>query len=152
MAFDAGGDVGEARGSLPVQDRSGPAGDHEHWRAERRLGSGLYLHLTTRQAVDPATVAEWSASEEGHRFLTASSDAWHEASVAFSTDPAEARAAADCTAEFYTGASGPASTVTVLRRSLESARLDVGVQCQMMKAVMRIETSSPGKSTPSLAT
>jgi hypothetical protein len=56
---------------------------------------GLYLHLTTRQAVDPAKMAEWSASGEGHRFLTASSDAWHEASVAFSTDPAEARAAAD---------------------------------------------------------
>jgi len=44
---------------------------------------GLYLHLTTRQAVDPAKMAEWSASEEGHRFLTASSDAWYEASVAF---------------------------------------------------------------------
>jgi len=42
---------------------------------------GLYLHLTTGQAVDPARAAEWSASEEGHRFLTASSDAWYEASV-----------------------------------------------------------------------
>ena len=52
---------------------------------------GLYLYLTTRQAVNPVKVAEWSASEEGHRFLTASSDAWYEASVAFGTDPAEAR-------------------------------------------------------------
>lgn len=64
---------------------------------------GLYLHLITRQAVNPAKVAEWSASEEGHRFLTASSDAWYEASVAFGTDPAEARAAADRTTAFYTG-------------------------------------------------
>ena len=44
---------------------------------------GLTLHLTTRQAVDPATVAEWSASEQGHRFLTESSDAWYQARVAF---------------------------------------------------------------------
>jgi hypothetical protein len=53
--------------------------------------------------VDPATVAKWSASPEGHRFLTASSDAWYAASVAFGTDPAEARAAADRTTAFYTG-------------------------------------------------
>jgi uncharacterized protein YndB with AHSA1/START domain len=68
---------------------------------------GLYLHLTTRQAVDPAKVAEWSASEKGHRFLTASSDAWYEASVASGTDPAEARAAADRTTAFYTGTPDP---------------------------------------------
>lgn len=68
---------------------------------------GLYLHLTTRQAVDPARVAEWSASEEGHRFLTASSDAWYEASVAFGTEPAEARAAAGRTTAFYTGMPEP---------------------------------------------
>jgi hypothetical protein len=30
-------------------------------------------------------------------------DAWYEASVAFGTDPAEARAAADRTTAFYTG-------------------------------------------------
>jgi len=63
---------------------------------------GLYLHLTTKQAVDLAKAVEWSASEEGHRFLTASSDAWYEASVAFGTDPAAARAAADRTTAFYT--------------------------------------------------
>jgi len=43
---------------------------------------GLYLHLSTGRTVDPAMVAEWSGSEEGHRFLIASSDAWYEASVA----------------------------------------------------------------------
>jgi len=68
---------------------------------------GLYLHLTTAQAEDPAREAEWSASEEGHRVLTASSDAWYEASVAAGTDPAGARAAADRTTAFYTGAPEP---------------------------------------------
>ena len=68
---------------------------------------GLYLHLTTRRTVDPAAVAEWSASAEGRRFLAASSDAWYTASVAFGTDPAHARAAADRTTAFYTGAPEP---------------------------------------------
>jgi uncharacterized protein YndB with AHSA1/START domain len=67
---------------------------------------GLYLHLTTGQAVDPAEVAGWSASGEGIRFLTASSDAWRAASVASGTDPAAARAAADRTTAFYTGMTG----------------------------------------------
>jgi uncharacterized protein YndB with AHSA1/START domain len=64
---------------------------------------GLHQHLTIGQAVDPAKAAEWSASEDGRRFLAASSDAWYDASVASGTDPAEARAAADRTTAFYTG-------------------------------------------------
>jgi hypothetical protein len=68
---------------------------------------GLYLHLTTRQAVDPAAVAKWSGSDEGRQFLTASSEGWYEASVASGTDPAAARAAADRTTAFYTGMPGP---------------------------------------------
>lgn len=68
---------------------------------------GLYLHLTTRQAVDPAKAAGWPGSEEGRRFLTACSDAWYEASVAAGTGPAEARAAADRTTAFYTGTPEP---------------------------------------------
>jgi uncharacterized protein YndB with AHSA1/START domain len=69
---------------------------------------GLHLHLTTREAVDPAKMAEWSTSEEGQRFLIASSDAWCQASVASGTDPAQARAAADRTTAFYTGTSADA--------------------------------------------
>ena len=65
---------------------------------------GLYLHLTTRQAADPAKMAEWSASADGYRFLTASSDAWYEASVAFGTGPAQPRAAADRTTSGMVGA------------------------------------------------
>lgn len=41
--------------------------------------------------------------QDGRRFLTASSEAWYEASVASGTDPAQARAAADRTTAFYTG-------------------------------------------------
>ena len=64
---------------------------------------GLYSHLTRMEAVDPHQGAAWSASEEGRRFLAASSDAWCEANMAFGTDPAAARAAADRTTAFYTG-------------------------------------------------
>lgn len=72
---------------------------------------GLYLHLTSRRAVDRGRAAEWSASQEGLRFLTASSDAWYEASVAFGTDPAAARAAAGRTTAFYTAAPEPGAGV-----------------------------------------
>jgi uncharacterized protein YndB with AHSA1/START domain len=74
---------------------------------------GLHLHLTTGEAVDPAAVAAWSASADGHRFLSASSDAWYEASVASGTDPAQARAAADRTTAFYTGTAEPGTAEAV---------------------------------------
>ncbi|MFJ4776308.1 SRPBCC family protein [Streptomyces sp. NPDC088762] len=69
--------------------------------------TGLHLHLSSGRAVDPAEWDEWSATDEGRRYLTASSDGWYEASVAFGTDPAEARAAADRTTAFYTGEPEP---------------------------------------------
>ena len=65
---------------------------------------GLYLHLTTGRPVEPAEAAAWTRSEEGRQFLTASSEAWYAASVAAGADPAAARAAADRTTAFYTGA------------------------------------------------
>jgi uncharacterized protein YndB with AHSA1/START domain len=65
---------------------------------------GLYLHLTTGRPVVPAEVARWTLSADGRQFLTASSEAWYAASVAAGTDPAAARAAADRTTAFYTGA------------------------------------------------
>jgi hypothetical protein len=65
--------------------------------------AGLSLHLTTGKSLDPAEMAEWSASDEGRRFLTSSSDAWCEASVAAGAGRTEARAAADRTTAFYTG-------------------------------------------------
>jgi uncharacterized protein YndB with AHSA1/START domain len=51
---------------------------------------------------------ELRLTDEGNgRFLTASGDAWYEASVAFGTDPAAARAAADRATAFYTGTPNP---------------------------------------------
>jgi hypothetical protein len=64
----------------------------------------MHLHLTTGKAVDPGEMAEWSASQEGQRFMASSSDAWCEASVAYGTDRDAARACADRTTSFYAGA------------------------------------------------
>ncbi len=63
---------------------------------------GLAQHLATGAAVDPQEAQAWMMSEDGKRFVTLSSDAWYEASVAAGTDPAEARAAADRTTAAYT--------------------------------------------------
>jgi uncharacterized protein YndB with AHSA1/START domain len=66
---------------------------------------GLTLHLSSKQAVDPAEAAAWFASEEGKRFVTLSSERWGDADIAAGTDEAEARAAADRTTAAYTAAS-----------------------------------------------
>jgi uncharacterized protein YndB with AHSA1/START domain len=67
---------------------------------------GLLAYLATGEASDPALMAEFWASADGRGLLTVFSDAWGEASAAFGTDPAEARAAADRTSAFYAGAPG----------------------------------------------
>lgn len=67
---------------------------------------GLATHLSTGAAVDPGETMEWMVSEEGKRFLALSSGAWCDASIAFGTDPEQARAAADRTTAFYTGDAG----------------------------------------------
>ncbi len=64
---------------------------------------GLTGHLGSGKTVDPSEAAAWSASDEGRQFMTLSSQAWAEASIAAGTDPAMARAAADRTTAFYTG-------------------------------------------------
>jgi uncharacterized protein YndB with AHSA1/START domain len=64
---------------------------------------GLTRHLETGAPVDPEAMMAWQASDEGRAFLTASSDAWCEASIAAGTDAAAARAAAARTTDFYTG-------------------------------------------------
>lgn len=65
---------------------------------------GLALHLRSGRAVDPAEVASWSASDDGRRFVTLSSEGWRDASIAAGSDPAEAGAAAHRTTAAYTGA------------------------------------------------
>jgi uncharacterized protein YndB with AHSA1/START domain len=65
---------------------------------------GLGLHLASGgERVDPAQFMEWSASDEGRAFITASSEAWGAASAAGGTDPELARACAARTTGFYTG-------------------------------------------------
>ncbi|MFF5174669.1 SRPBCC family protein [Micromonospora sp. NPDC000089] len=66
---------------------------------------GLASHLADDgSGVTPETAAAWMGSADGRRFMTASSEAWREASVAAGTDPEQARAAADRTTAAYTGA------------------------------------------------
>lgn len=63
---------------------------------------GLGLHLDGGEP-DPARVAAWSASDEGRRFISETSDAWAQAAIAAGSDPATAQAAAAKTTAFYTG-------------------------------------------------
>jgi uncharacterized protein YndB with AHSA1/START domain len=65
------------------------------------LGLGRYLE--SGSAVDPTEVAAWSASDEGQRFITLSSEGWAEASIRSGTEPSLARAAGARTTAFYTG-------------------------------------------------
>jgi uncharacterized protein YndB with AHSA1/START domain len=65
--------------------------------------TGLARHLASGASVDRAEAAAWSASNEGRRFVTLSSQAWCDASIAAGTDVAAARAAADRTTAAYTG-------------------------------------------------
>ena len=63
---------------------------------------GLSLYLRHKSAFDAAAVQAWSVSDEGKRFMSASSDRWCDADVASGTDAAIARAAADRTTAAYT--------------------------------------------------
>ena len=65
---------------------------------------GLALHLAQPTAPKPDDAA-FSASPEGMAFITRSSEAWGQASVAAGADPDAARAAARRTTAFYTGES-----------------------------------------------
>jgi uncharacterized protein YndB with AHSA1/START domain len=63
---------------------------------------GLSLHLTAGQSLDPAEVAAWTASDGGKQFVTLSSAAWRDASIAAGTDQSEAHTAAERTTAAYT--------------------------------------------------
>lgn len=76
------------------------------------LSLGLARHLASGASVDPAEAAAWSASEEGRRFMTLSSQAWCDASIAAGTDSADARAAAARTTAAYIGIDTEISTAT----------------------------------------
>jgi uncharacterized protein YndB with AHSA1/START domain len=64
---------------------------------------GLAQHLAPgASALKPDDAVAWMASPEGISFLSASAESWYEADVAFGTDVAQARAAADRTKVAYT--------------------------------------------------
>jgi uncharacterized protein YndB with AHSA1/START domain len=65
---------------------------------------GLTRHLLTGAAVDREAGPAFPASQEGRRFVEASSRGWCEAAIAAGEDSAEATAAAERTLAFYTGA------------------------------------------------
>jgi uncharacterized protein YndB with AHSA1/START domain len=65
--------------------------------------TGFSQHIETGEKVDAAAAMAWAASDEGRQYITASSQRWCEASIAFGTDPAAAQAAAERTTAFYTG-------------------------------------------------
>jgi uncharacterized protein YndB with AHSA1/START domain len=67
---------------------------------------GLTQHLCTGAAVDREAGLAFPTTEEGRRFVEASSRGWGEAAIAAGEDPAEATAAAERTLAFFTG-SGP---------------------------------------------
>jgi uncharacterized protein YndB with AHSA1/START domain len=64
---------------------------------------GLPGHLASRVTLDPSEAAAWIASAEAQHFISLSSAAWRDASIAAGTDPDLARAAAERTTAFYTG-------------------------------------------------
>ena len=68
---------------------------------------GLAGHLGAPGIATPAEAEAWSASEEGRDYVRHSGEGWYAAQVAAGTDPAAARAAADRTVAFYTGAAVP---------------------------------------------
>jgi uncharacterized protein YndB with AHSA1/START domain len=64
---------------------------------------GLTLHFETGEAVDPVAFMAWMESAEAKALVRGSSDGWRDASIASGTDAAEATAAAERCAGFYTG-------------------------------------------------
>jgi uncharacterized protein YndB with AHSA1/START domain len=69
---------------------------------------GLARHLGSGLGPAPEEAVTWVGSQEGRRFMTASSEEWYAAHVAAGADPAAARAAADRTTAAYTAAPDPA--------------------------------------------
>jgi hypothetical protein len=66
---------------------------------------GLKQHLSKPDVtVDPAAVEAWTTSSEGKAFIRESGEAWGEAYIATGAAPEEARAQAQRTIAFYTGA------------------------------------------------
>lgn len=64
---------------------------------------GLAIHLATSESIDPSFGPQWTATEDGRRFLTLAGEAWHTANVAGGEDPSVARALTDRCTKAYLG-------------------------------------------------
>jgi uncharacterized protein YndB with AHSA1/START domain len=62
---------------------------------------GLSIHLATGEAVDRSAAEQWSAGEEGRRFMALASEEWCQANIARGEDPKVARASADRASAAY---------------------------------------------------
>ena len=83
-------------------ERFGPGAAGVGWDLGLR---GLEQHLREPAVtLDPAAAEAWALSAEGKAFVRASGEAWGAADAAAGEDPAEARAKAERTIAFYTGA------------------------------------------------
>jgi len=80
----------------------GPAGVGVGWDLSLH---GLALHfMDPSAAVDHAAAEAWTLSDEGKAFARGAGEAWGRAHAAAGEDPIEARAKAERTIAFYTGA------------------------------------------------
>lgn len=83
-------------------ERYGPGATGVGWDLGLR---GLEQHVADpATAIDPARFEAWTLSDEGKAFVRACGDAWGAAYIASGADPDEARAQAERTIAFYTGA------------------------------------------------
>jgi uncharacterized protein YndB with AHSA1/START domain len=64
---------------------------------------GLAIHLDTGESIDPSFGPQWTATEDGRRFMKLSGEGWYTAHVAFGEDPTEARAQTDRCLKAYLG-------------------------------------------------
>ncbi|MCW2688861.1 MAG: hypothetical protein JWR37_3751 [Mycobacterium sp.] len=62
---------------------------------------GLAIHLSTGAALKPGFEENWTATEDGKRFVTLASDEWYRANVVAGADPDMARGSADQASAFY---------------------------------------------------
>jgi uncharacterized protein YndB with AHSA1/START domain len=88
------------------------AGDDEIWRDFGPGGVGigwdsillgLAIHLRTAESIDPSFGPQWTATDDGRRFLKLSGEAWYVADVALGVDPGAARSSADRCTKAYLG-------------------------------------------------
>ena len=64
---------------------------------------GLAIHLETGESIDPSFGPQWTATDDGRRFLRLSGEAWHMANVDRGEDPSRARALTDACIKAYLG-------------------------------------------------